>query len=118
MNFYFSVKDILGYSRNEMIDNWFGRYLATSDLEKFETIRQKYCKNLIFFFLYLNIILSCLVQHEEQQQQQQQPTNVCDIFDIYANNGDGRLTFLCQIRPIRERRAKSIKFSVIAQLIE
>lgn len=97
-----NVKDILGYSRNEMIGNWFGRYLATSDLEKFETIRQKY------------------FQHEEQQpqQQQQQPTNVCDIFDIYANNGDGRLTFLCQIRPIRERRAKSVKFSLIAQLID
>jgi len=57
-----------------------------------------------------------LVQHQEQQQRA--PTSVCDIFDMYTNNGDGRLTFLCQIRPIRERRSKSIKFSIVAQLIE
>jgi hypothetical protein len=50
LNFLFSVKDILGYSRNEMIGNWLGRYLATNDLEKFEAIRQKYCKNTIKFF--------------------------------------------------------------------
>jgi hypothetical protein len=37
---------------------------------------------------------------------------------MYANNGDGRLTFLCQIRPIRERRSKSIKFHLVAQLID
>lgn len=60
-----------------------------------------------------------LVQYEEQQQQQQQtPKSVCDILDMYINNGEGRLTFLCQIRPIRERRSKAIKFSLVAQLIE
>jgi len=42
----FSVKDILGYTRNEIIGNWFGRFLATNDLEKFEMTRQKYCKRL------------------------------------------------------------------------
>jgi hypothetical protein len=40
----FSVKDILGYSRNEIIGHWFGRFLATNDLEKFETTRKIYCK--------------------------------------------------------------------------
>jgi PAS domain-containing protein len=93
-----NVKDILGYSRNEMIGNWLGRYLTTNDLEKFEAIRQKY------------------FQHQEQQQRA--PTSICDIFDMYTNNGDGRLTFLFQIRPIRERRSKSIKFSIVAQLID
>jgi hypothetical protein len=93
-----NVKDILGYSRNEMIGNWFGRYLSTNDLDKFEAIRQKY--------------------FQKEAQQQQEPTSVCDIFDIYANNGDGRLTFLCQIRPMRERRSKAIKFHLVAQLID
>ncbi len=51
------------------------------------------------------------------QNEQQTPTNVCDIFDIYTNNGENRLTFLCQIRPTRERRSKSIKYSIVAQLI-
>jgi hypothetical protein len=37
---------------------------------------------------------------------------------MYTNNGDGRLTFLYQLRPIRERRSKSIKFSIVAQLID
>jgi PAS domain-containing protein len=90
-----NVKDILGYSRSEMIGNWLGRYLTTNDLEKFEAIRQRYF-----------------------QLGQQQATNICEIFDIYTNNGDGRLTFLCQIRPIRERRSKTIKFAVVAQLID
>lgn len=49
---------------------------------------------------------------------QQTPVNICDVFDMYTNNGDSRLTFLCQIRPTRERRSKSIKYSIIAQLIE
>jgi PAS domain-containing protein len=90
-----NVKDILGYSRNEIIGNWFGRFLATDDLEKFETIRQIYFNNT-----------------------QQTPINVCDIFDMYTNNGENRLTFLCQIRPTRERRSKSTKYSIIAQLID
>jgi PAS domain-containing protein len=90
-----NIKDILGYSRNEIIGNWFGRFLATDDLEKFETMRQKHFQN-----------------------EQQTPTNVCDIFDIYTNNGENRLTFLCQIRPTRERRSKSIKYSIVAQLID
>jgi len=94
-----NVLDILGYTRNEMINAWFGRFLATDDLDKFETLRQKY------------------FQHE-QQQQQQLPKSVCQIFDIFTNNGDGRLTFLCQIRPKRERRSKIIKFSIVAQLID
>jgi PAS domain-containing protein len=90
-----NVKDILGYSRNEIMGNWFGRFLATNDLEKFETMRQTHFQN-----------------------EQQTPTNVCDIFDIYTNNGENRLTFLCQIRPTRERRSKSIKYSIVAQLID
>lgn len=40
----FSVKDILGYSRNEMTGNWLGRYLTNDAVEKFENIREKYCK--------------------------------------------------------------------------
>ena len=42
-----SVKDILGYSRNEIIGSWFGRFLTTDDLDKFETIRRTYCKSFI-----------------------------------------------------------------------
>lgn len=49
---------------------------------------------------------------------QQTATNVCDVFDMYADNGESRLTFLCQIRPTRERRSKSIKYSIVGQLIE
>jgi hypothetical protein len=93
-----NVKDILGYSRVEMMGNWLGRYLATNDLKKFETNQQKH--------------------FQREQQQQQLPTSICDIFDMYTNNGDGRLTFLYQLRPIRERRSKSIKFSIVAQLID
>ncbi|UJR09105.1 hypothetical protein I4U23_013352 [Adineta vaga] len=90
-----NVKDILGYARNEIIGNWFGRYLSAEDLEKFEKIRQ------------LNF-----------QNELQTPKSVCEVFDIYANNGEHRLTFLCQIRPTRERRAKSIKYAIVAQLID
>jgi len=90
-----NVKDILGYSRNEIIGNWFGRFLATNDLEKFEHTRQTYFED-----------------------DQQTPVNVYEIFDMYTNNGESRLTFLCQIRPTRERRSKSIKYSIIAQLID
>jgi PAS domain-containing protein len=90
-----NVKDILGYSRNEIIGHWFGRFLATNDLEKFETIRKIYFEN-----------------------GQQTATNVCEIFDMYTDNGESRLTFLCQIRPIRERRSKSIKYSIVGQLID
>ena len=57
-------------------------------------------------------------ERSEQQQQSQAPSSICDIFDIYTKNGDGRLSFLYQIRPKRERRARSLKFSVTAQLIE
>ena len=109
----FSVKDILGYTRNEMIGNWFGRYLSVNDLEKFEDIRQRYCK-ISFWILLWRMFVGFLVLHEGQQT----ATSVCDIFDIYGNNGEDRLTFLCQIRPVRERRAKTVKFQVIAQLIE
>jgi len=73
----------------------FGRFLATNDLEKFEIIRQKYFQN-----------------------EQQTPINVCDIFDMYTTNGENRLTFLCQIRQTRERRSKSIKYAIVAQLID
>lgn len=40
----FSTKDVLGYTRNEIVGQWFGRYLATNDLEKFEAIRRTYRK--------------------------------------------------------------------------
>jgi hypothetical protein len=90
-----NVKDILGYTRNEIIGYWFGRFLATNNLEKFEITQKKYFGN-----------------------EQQTPINVCDIFDMYTNNGENRLTFLCQIRPTRERRSKSVKYSIIAQLID
>lgn len=90
-----NVKDVLGYSRNDIIGNWFGRILSTNDLDKFESIRQIYFQN-----------------------DQQTPMNICDIFDMYTNNGENRLTFLCQVRPIRERRSKTIKYSIIGQLID
>jgi hypothetical protein len=93
-----NANNILGYTRNEMIGNWFGRYLLSNDLAKFEAIRQRY------------------FQHE--QLQQQLPSSVCEIFDMFTSYGDGRLTFLCQIRPIRERRSKTIKFAIVAQLID
>jgi PAS domain-containing protein len=90
-----NVKDILGYTRNEIIGNWFGRFLATNDLEKFEETRQRYFQN-----------------------DQQASINVCDIYDIYTNNGENRLTFLCQIRSTRERRSKLVKYLIMAQLID
>jgi len=46
------------------------------------------------------------------------PINIFDIFDVYTSNGENRLTFLCQIRPTRERRSKAVKYSIIGQLIE
>ncbi|CAF2059127.1 unnamed protein product [Rotaria magnacalcarata] len=86
-----NVKDILGYTRNEIIGSWFGRFLETNDLEKFEKMLQTHL---------------------------QKPTSVRDIFDIYTKNGEHRLTLLCQIRPARERRSKSVKYSIVAQLID
>lgn len=92
-----NVKDILGYSRNEMIGNWIGRYLTNDALNKFESIREKYLNS---------------------SQEQQTAVHICEIFDIYGNNGENRLTFLCQIRPRRERRSKIVKVSIVAQLID
>ncbi|CAF1461839.1 unnamed protein product [Adineta steineri] len=89
-----NMKDILGYSRNEMIGNWFGRYLVRDDLEKFETIRRVHFQN------------------------ERTPKIISEVFDVYAQNGENRLTFFCQIRPTRERRAKTIKYSIDAQLID
>lgn len=91
-----NAKEILGYSRNEMINNWFGRFLTNEALNKFELIREKYFDN----------------------RQEQQAVHICEIFDIYGNNGENLLTFLCQIRARRERRPKGIKISIVAQLID
>ncbi|CAF0859783.1 unnamed protein product [Rotaria sordida] len=93
-----NVREILGYTTNDMIGNWLGRYTPQNDLEKFEKIQQK-------FF-----------QHE--QQQKPIPINICEIFDMYTNNGDGRLTFLCQLRLKRQRRSKLISFEIVAQPID
>lgn len=95
-----NVEDILGFRRHELIGMWFGRVLASEDLPKFETNR-----------------LQCF-QTEQTTTTTTTPNNVCDIFDVYTKNGDGRLTFLYQIRPIRERRARTPKFLVTAQLID
>lgn len=43
-----SVREILGYSGNEMMGNWFGRYIPREDLAKFEDIRQRCCKSIVF----------------------------------------------------------------------
>ena len=108
----FSVKDVLGYSRNEIVGQWFGRFLPTSDLEKFEANRKIYCKS------------DDPLESTERSRLvivgngQQTPSSVCDVFDMYAENGERRLTFACQIRPSRERRSKSVKYSIVAQLIE
>ncbi|CAF1292210.1 unnamed protein product [Adineta ricciae] len=91
-----NVHGILGYSNKDMFGNWIGRYLPTCDMDKFEAIRKKH--------------------FEHEPDQQQSPISVCDVFDMYTNNGEGRLTFLCQIRPIRERR-KPVKFAIVAQLV-
>lgn len=99
-HFVFSVEDILGFRRHELIGMWFGRVLASEDLSKFETNR-----------------IQCFPT-EQTTTTTTTPTNLCDIFDVYTKNGDGRLTFLYQIRPIRERRARTPKFLVTAQLIE
>ena len=40
-----SGNDVLGYSRNELLGQWFGRFLVQNDVEKFEAIRQAYCKS-------------------------------------------------------------------------
>lgn len=111
-NVAFSVKDILGYSRNEIIGQWFGRYLTSDDLDKFDVIRRTQRKRSLW--------VHGLESYEDilVENNQQTPVNVTDVFDMYANNGESRLTFLCQIRPTRERRSKSIKYSIIAQLIE
>ncbi|CAF2245870.1 unnamed protein product [Rotaria magnacalcarata] len=98
-----NVKDILGYKCHEMTGKYFGRYLIADYLEKFETIRQQ-------FF-----------EHAAQQQSQKQkatPVNVCEVLDMYGNNGDERLTFLCQIRIHRKPRSKPIEFVIVAQLID
>nr|BAK03302.1 predicted protein [Hordeum vulgare subsp. vulgare] len=87
---------ILGYTNKDMFGNWIGRYLPTCDMDKFEALRKKH--------------------FEHEPDQQQSPVSVCDVFDMYTGNGEGRLTFLCQIRPIRERR-KPVKFAVVAQLV-
>ncbi|UJR37084.1 hypothetical protein I4U23_029788 [Adineta vaga] len=92
-----NVQTILGYSQKDMADKWLGRYLATADIAEFESICQQY------------------FQHAPEREQQ--PVSVCHLFDMYSNNGDGRLTFLCQIRPVRERR-KSVKIAVFAQLVD
>jgi len=34
-----NIKDVLGYARNEIVGNWFGRYLPSEDLEKLENMR-------------------------------------------------------------------------------
>lgn len=86
-----NVKDVLGYSRNEMIGQWFGRFLASEDAEKIPSFR--------------------LIDHSS-------PNPSCHCFDFYSNFGENRLTFLCQIRPTRERRSKSIKYTILAQLID
>ncbi|CAM4744779.1 unnamed protein product [Rotaria magnacalcarata] len=98
-----NVKDILGYKCHEMTGKYFGRYLIADYLEKFETIRQQ-------FF-----------EHAAQQQSQEQkatPVNVREVLDMYGNNGDERLTFLCQIRIHRKPRSKPIEFVIVAQLID
>lgn len=78
-----------------MIGQWFGRFVSQDALEKFQRIRDD--------FLYSEQLMA---------------NNYCDLFDFYVNHGERRLTFFCQIRPMRERRSKSIKFSIVAQLIE
>lgn len=93
-----NVKDIFGYQKTEMIRTWFGRYLPTDDLQRLETILQKYLK--------------C------DERQESVPMSINEIFDMYTNGGDERLTFLCQLRVKRQRRLKSIKFVVVAQLID
>ncbi|CAM2708144.1 unnamed protein product [Rotaria socialis] len=99
-----NVKDILGYKRQEMIGQYFGRYLIADYLEKFETIRQKFFEH--------------AAQQQPQQQQKASPMNVFEVLDMYGNNGDERLTFLCQLRIHRKPRSKPIEFIVTAQLID
>ena len=113
MRFCSSVRDILGYSGNEMLSNWFGRYIPHEELAKFEDIRQRWCKILIE-----TNNIRYILGFRWHLVQEQLPTSVYDLFDIYANHGEHRLTFLCQIRPVRERRSKTIKFHLVAQLIE
>lgn len=86
-----NVKDVLGYSRNEMIGQWFGRFLASEDAEKIPSF---------------------------QSIDQSSPHSICHCLDFYSNFGENRLTFLCQIRPTRERRSKSVKYTILAQLID
>ncbi|CAF4097105.1 unnamed protein product [Rotaria socialis] len=99
-----NVKDILGYKRQEMIGQYFGRYLIADYLEKFETIRQKFFEH--------------AAQQQPPQQQKASPMNVFEVLDMYGNNGDERLTFLCQLRIHRKPRSKPIEFIVTAQLID
>lgn len=49
VTFFFSssMKNVLGYTKNEMVGNWLGRYVATDDLHKFEALPQKFCKKKI-----------------------------------------------------------------------
>ncbi|CAF3998315.1 unnamed protein product [Rotaria magnacalcarata] len=62
-----------------------------------------------------------VMRTDAQQQSQKQkatPVNVCEVLDMYGNNGDERLTFLCQIRIHRKPRSKPIEFVIVAQLID
>lgn len=94
-----NVKDVLGYTKSELIGSWLGRHLGTDDLQKLEALPQKF------------------VSHENQQNKPS-PTSVCEILDMYTNNGDGRLTFLCHIRLRHQRRLKAIQYVIVAQLID
>ena len=84
--------------------------LATDDVIKLEMIRHKLCKKKTkIVFVAKKFSFSLLAQ---------KAMVIRDTFDMYTCNGENRLTFLYQIRPVRERRSKTIKYSIRAQLIE
>jgi hypothetical protein len=61
---------------------------------------------------------SILSATQRQRSQQKMVQGICNIIDIYANNGNDRLTLLYEMRPIRERRTLNIKYSLTARLFE
>lgn len=94
-----NIEDLLGYRRNEMINNWIGRFLPSEDLEKFEANRIR-------------------TYQQENQNEARTPKIVQDICDFYTNNGEGRLTFLYEIRAKRTRKTRPLKFDVSLKLID
>lgn len=94
-----NVEQLLGYRRTELINQWFGRFLPTEDLGKFEQNRIKTYDN-------------------ESKNESRTPKIVQDVCDIFTKNGESRLTFRYEIRAKRTRKTRPLKFDINFQMID